>query len=174
MSQEDFSTTIPVSQTPEEVFAAVTNVRGWWSEDIDGGTAEFGDEFTYRYFDDHRCTIKLTEVVPGERVVWRVLDNYFSFTEDRSEWTGTDIVFEISKTDAGTELRFTHLGLVPEYECFAVCSKSWGFYIGVSLRELITTGVGRPNTKAAGGEFYRAPAVAMISVPVVGEASRPA
>ncbi|WFE21706.1 hypothetical protein O7621_28480 [Solwaraspora sp. WMMD937] len=52
--------------------------------------------------------------------------------------------------------------------------ESWGSYIGVSLRELITTGVGRPNTKAAGGEFYRTPAVAMISVPVVGEASRPA
>jgi hypothetical protein len=47
-----------------------------------------------------------------------------------------------------TEVRFTHAGLVPEYECFDVCSNAWGFFIGDSLRNLITTGDGTPIAKA--------------------------
>ncbi|WP_236594395.1 SRPBCC family protein [Saccharothrix sp. 6-C] len=157
MDGQDFSTTISTHRTPDEVFAAVVDTRGWWSEHIDGGTTRVGDRFTYHYFDNHRCTVELTEVVPGEKVVWRVLDNYFSFTQDRTEWTGTELVFAISPTADGAQLHFTHVGLVPEYECFDLCSKSWGFYVGTSLRELIDTGKGRPNTRTAGGELYRAP-----------------
>lgn len=55
-----------------------------------------GDEFTYRYQDVHRCRIKITEVVADERIVWEVLDNYFSFTEDKTEWKGTRMIFEMA------------------------------------------------------------------------------
>jgi len=44
-------------------------------------------------------------------------------------------------------IRFTHVGLVPEYECFDVCSNSWDFYLYTSLRALIRTGHGLPNSK---------------------------
>lgn len=81
-----FTTTFAVDQSPEEVFQAINNVCGWWSEDIEGDTGEAGDEFTYRYCDAHRCRIKVTELVPGEKVSWQVLDNYFDFTRDNSEW----------------------------------------------------------------------------------------
>jgi Activator of Hsp90 ATPase homolog 1-like protein len=142
-----FTAVFSVDQTPEEVFHAVTNVRGWWSEDIEGGTDKAGDEFTYRYRDAHRCRIKVTELVAGERVAWRVLDNYFDFTQDKGEWKDTEIYFEIAARGGKTEIRFTHVGLVPEYECFDVCSNSWGFYLYASLRALIRTGRGVPNRK---------------------------
>src|SRR3546814_13061460 len=58
-------------------------------------------------------------------------------------WTGTDIVFEITKSGDRTELRFTHLGLVPAYECYDVCSDGWRTYIA-SLRDLVANGEGRP------------------------------
>jgi hypothetical protein len=74
-----------------------------------------------------------------------VLDNYFNFTKDKTEWKGTDIVFNISRNGDKTEIRFTHLGLVPEYECYDACSEGWGFYINTSLRDLIATGKGQPN-----------------------------
>jgi hypothetical protein len=80
--------------------------------------------------------VRLTEVIPGSRVVWLVVDNYFNFTEDKSEWKGTEVTFEVSQTGNATEIRFTHLSLVPEYECFDVCSNAWGFYINGSFAKL--------------------------------------
>lgn len=72
---------------------------------------------------------KLVEVVPNERVVWHVLDNYFNFTKDKAEWIDTKVHFEISPVGNKTELRFTHVGLVPDYECYDVCQDAWGAYI---------------------------------------------
>ena len=150
MKNQDFTAAISVEKTPEEAFDAIKNVRGWWSEDIEGGTDKLGDEFTYRYKDVHICKIKIAELIPGKKVVWHVLDNRFNFTKDKNEWKGTDVIFEVSKKGDKTEVRFTHRGLVPEYECFDVCSNAWGSYINGSLRSLITTGKGQPNPKEKG------------------------
>jgi hypothetical protein len=147
MPNLNFTTAFEVDQTPQEAFEAITNVRGWWSEEIEGNTGILGDEFTYRYKEAHHCKMKLIEVIPHKKAVWLVLDNYFNFTEDKSEWKGTKVIFEISKTGERTEVRFTHQGLVPEYECFNICSNAWGFYINDSLLSLITTGKGHPNGK---------------------------
>ena len=147
MTNQDFTTTFSVEQDPEKVFNAITNVRGWWSEEIEGATDKLGAEFIYHYEDVHRCKMKITEFVPGERIVWLVLDNYFNFTEDKTEWKGTRIIIEVLRKGDQSEIRFTHSGLVPEYECFQVCSNAWGSYINGSLRSLITTGKGKPNRK---------------------------
>jgi len=72
MTNQDFTTTFSVEQSPEEVFNAITNVRGWWSEEIEGSTDKLGDEFTYRYKDVHSCKMKLIEVIPHKKVVWLV------------------------------------------------------------------------------------------------------
>ncbi len=145
MFDQDFTTTFLVDQTPEEAFAAINNVRGWWSVEIDGNTDKLGAEFKYHYQDVHRCTFKITEFVPGKKVVWHVLDNYFNFVQDKTEWTGTDVVFEIAQKGDKTEVYFTHVGLVPAYECYDVCANAWGSYITSSLRNLMTTGKGQPN-----------------------------
>jgi hypothetical protein len=145
MKDQNFTSTFTVDRTPEEVFDAINNVRGWWSENIEGRTDKLGGEWTYRYHDVHICKMKVTELIPGKKVVWFVLDNYFDFTKDKTEWTGTKVIFEIGKKGAKTEVRFTHQGLVPEYECFDVCSDAWSSYINGSLRCLIATGKGIPN-----------------------------
>jgi hypothetical protein len=151
MSASDFTTTLLLDQKPKDVFNAVTNVRGWWSEEIDGGTENLNDEFTYQYEDVHKCKMKLIEVIPDTKIVWLVLDNYFKFTKDKSEWKGTNIIFEITQKDNKTQLRFTHLGLVPDYECFEICRDAWTNYIQYSLRNLIVTGKGQPNGKGKPG-----------------------
>ena len=155
MSTTDFTTTIVVDQTPEEVFNAVNNPRGWWSEEIEGSTEKLNDEFNYHYKDAHISRMKLIEVIPNKKVVWLVMDNHFNFTKDKSEWTGNKIIFEITeknnKSDSyRTQLQFTQLGLVPEYECYDICSTGWSNYINNSLRSLITTGKGQPNPKEGG------------------------
>jgi hypothetical protein len=145
MVTADFTTTLVVNQTSAEVFNAINNVRRWWSEEIEGSTDKLNDEFTYHYEDIHRCTMKLIEVVPGRKVVWLVLENYFKFTADKSEWLGNKIVFDITEKDNKTQLQFSQLGLTPGYECYDVCSSAWNNYINNSLKSLIITGKGQPN-----------------------------
>jgi hypothetical protein len=147
MKKQNFTTTISVDQSPEKAFAAINNVRGWWSGEIEGDTDKLGAEFTYRYKDVHRSKQKITEFVPGKKIVWHVLDSHLSFVKDKSEWNDTDIVFDICEEQGKTEVRFTHLGLVPQYECYGSRSNAWGSYINGSLRGLITTGKGKPNQK---------------------------
>ncbi len=151
MNGQNFTITFAVDQTPEEAFAAINNVRGWWSGEIEGSTDNLGDEFTYRYKDVHYSKQEITELIPDTKVVWLVLDSYLNFAKDKTEWMGTEIVFEVSKKGDKTEIRFTHLGLVPEYECFKACSNAWDFYINSSLKSLITTGKGAPNQKEKEG-----------------------
>ena len=151
MKNQDFATIILVDQTQEEVFKAINNVRWWWSEEIEGRTDEPGAEFLYRYKDVHFSKMKIVEMIPNEKIVWFVKDNYFNFTEDKTEWKGTKIVFEISKKGNKTHLQFTHHGLVPEYECYDACREGWSNYINKSLFNLITTGQGEPNPKEGDG-----------------------
>ncbi|TCO60655.1 SRPBCC family protein [Actinocrispum wychmicini] len=143
----DYTTKFTVEKHPSDVFRAVTNVRGWWSEEIDGPTDQVGGRFEYHYQDVHRCEIEVTAAVPGRLVTWLVHDNYFDFITDQTEWTGTTVRFDILAKGDQTEVRFTHQGLVPAYECFDVCSNAWGFFVNTSLRDLITTGEGQPNKR---------------------------
>lgn len=156
MKTQDFTTTLVVDNTPAEAFRAITNPRGWWSEEIEGGTEKLNDEFTYHYKDVHNCRMKLIKVIQNEKVVWLVLDNYFSFTKDKTEWKGTKIVFDISKKDNKTQIKFTHVGLVPAYECYEICSNAWSEYATQSLRNLITKGKGNPNKKEKVEKDYMA------------------
>jgi uncharacterized protein YndB with AHSA1/START domain len=155
MSEQSFTTTIAVERTPAEVFDAITDVRGWWSEEVEGSTDRVGAEFRFRGHDDaetveHLATIRVVELLPGKRVVWRVVENYFSFVDEQSEWLDTEIRFELSPApDGGTELRFTHAGLRPALECYDVCSSAWSLYLRDSLPGFILTGQGSPIRRTA-------------------------
>ncbi|GAA4299720.1 SRPBCC domain-containing protein [Compostibacter hankyongensis] len=167
MKNEDFTTTLLVEATPQQVFDAVNNVRGWWSENIEGDTARLNGEFVYHYQDVHRCKAKITESIPGKKVVWHVLDNYFKFTRDKSEWKDTDVVFEIAGKGGKTQLTFTHRGLVPAYECYNICHDAWTHYVQDSLKSLILTGKGKatPKDDGAGSAAAGSPEDQAVSEP---------
>ncbi|HEY9048455.1 MAG TPA: SRPBCC domain-containing protein [Ohtaekwangia sp.] len=150
MTTSDFTTSILVDQTPAEAFRAINNVQGWWSEEVEGGTTKLHDEFHYHFKDVHIARMKLIEVIPDKKVVWLVVDNYFNFVKDQSEWINTKISFELSRKDNKTEIHFTHHGLVPSHECYDICHDAWTNYIQSSLRNLIATGKGEPNPKEGG------------------------
>lgn len=145
MSAENFTMDFLVNQSPEEVFGAVTNVRGWWSEMLEGASHNAGDEFVYRHKDVHYSKQKLIEVIPNQKVVWLVTDSNLNFIEQHDEWTGTTVVFEISREGDKTKLHFTHRGLTPAIKCFGACSGGWTYYLKGSLLPLITEGLGKPD-----------------------------
>ena len=136
----DLTITFTAHCTPAEAFAAITDVRGWWSGEIDGRTDVLGAEFTYRHEDLHRSTQRITELDVGRRVVWHVVEAHLGFVEDTAEWTGTDITFDLTPVDDGTQVRFTHIGLAADAECFDTCSRAWHHYVATSLRALIRDG----------------------------------
>lgn len=145
MTDKSFTTSFVVNQTPEDVFNAVTNVRGWWSKDITGDTKNQDDEFEFTVPGVHYSKQKLIEIIPNKKVVWFITDANMTFLKDADEWVNTKVIFEITKEGDKTKLTFTHEGLVPEIECYKMCMPAWTQYVEGSLYKLVTTGEGTPN-----------------------------
>lgn len=151
VNSKSFNSTILVDQNPATTFHAIQNFRAWWSEEIEGNTDQLFETFFYHYRDIHLCKIKLVETIPCKKLVYQVLENQFNFIQDKTEWVNTRLVFEIAEEGDKTSVKFTHEGLVPEYECYNVCNDAWNGYIQKSLYNLITTGKGNPNPKEKDG-----------------------
>lgn len=148
--QSHYSSTILVNQSNETAFIAIKNFRAWWSEEITGNSDQLNESFIYHYKDVHLCKLKLIELIPGKRLVYQILDNKFSFVQDKTEWINTKLIFDITDEGGKTKIKFTHYGLTPEDECYNVCNEAWTSYIQGSLQNLINTGIGKPNPKEGG------------------------
>ena len=61
MHGQDYTITILVDKSPEEVFKAINDVRGWWDGEIDGDTDKVGAVFTYKYETFHDSKQKLVD-----------------------------------------------------------------------------------------------------------------
>lgn len=111
--------------------------------EIKGNSHQLNDEFEYRMPGIHFSKQKVVELIPNKKIVWLVTDSNLGSFKDRKEWNGTKIIFEITEKNGGTQMRFTHLGLVPKFQCYGDCSGAWGMLIEQSLLSLITTGKGK-------------------------------
>ena len=49
MNHQNFKTVVTVEQSPEHVFESINNVRGWWSQEIEGSTDQPGAKFSYHH-----------------------------------------------------------------------------------------------------------------------------
>lgn len=144
MTNQDFTTTIRVEQTPAEAYNAILNVRAWWSglyaESFEGSSEKPGDEFSFLAGGGvHYTKQKLVELVPNKKVVWLVTEANLSFVDKTDEWEGTRISFDISEEAGKTKIVFTHIGLVPGFECYDSCAPAWTQYIQERLTAAITT-----------------------------------
>lgn len=145
MKNNNFTLTLTTEKNPKDVFKAITNVRGWWSgyydEEFAGPTEKLGDEFTFHAGPGlHYTKQKLVEVIPNKKLVWLVTESELTFVNEKHEWTGTKLIFDIAEKDGKTELIFTHEGLTPEFECYEACAPSWTEYLRNKLLPLINSG----------------------------------
>jgi hypothetical protein len=145
MGTSFFSTSFSTDKDSVEVFHSINHVRGWWSGEIEGDTDKAGAAFSYRVPGVHYSRQKIDTLIPGKRIVWLVTDAELSFVQDKHEWKGTRIIFEITEKGGKTEVHFTHEGLAPSFECYKDCSNAWGLLINGNLRNLILTGEDQPS-----------------------------
>jgi hypothetical protein len=146
MKKQDYTASILVKAPANKAFKSINDVAAWWTENIEGSSEKLNDVFTI-HFGEAFVTMKIVESVSDKKVVWIVTDCYLHWLADKKEWKDTRIVFEISAEGDSTRIQFTHVGLVPQAECYDNCVKGWDQYIKDSLVKLINVGDGLPQRK---------------------------
>lgn len=150
MKKAHFSYKFSVPNTPGEVFDKICLVSKWWTTDVEGVPEKLHDQFTVR-FGESFVKMEVTELAPKKKMSWVVKNCFWSFFKNKTEWNGTKIIWDISSVGNLTQASITHVGLVPEAECFDICKEGWGLYVGNSLFRLITESRGIPF-EAAGNQ----------------------
>jgi hypothetical protein len=144
MQEQDYHSSITADITPQEAFDKISRVNEWWSLNFEGNSSKLGDVFTVRFKSGDRYTIKISELIPGKKMVWDVIDADQTWHEDRDEWNGTQIVWEISPEKNGSKVTMTHQGLVPAFECYETCKMGWDYLIQKSLSMFLNEDKGLP------------------------------
>jgi len=139
---QSFTVTLELVSSPQRVFECLLDVSKWWGgKDLVGSTSRLNDEFTITHGDAHYSKQRMIEFIPDRKVVWLITESRLGWLErDKHEWTNTSLVFEISPTEHFTTLHFTHEGLVPDQECYPLCSDGWALVIKDYLFTFITEG----------------------------------
>lgn len=132
---------------PAAVYAALTTpegLRGWWTEECDVAD-EVGGTIHFRFGRTHKA-MRIERLEPGREVRWRCTDAHIDVDRliHKDEWVGTQLAFRLTPDGQGhTRLDFEHLGLVPTFECYDLCSNGWRHFMG-SLHQFVETGHGKP------------------------------
>ena len=133
-----------VNTTAHEVFKGICQVSEWWAKNFEGKAEKLNDVFSVR-FGETFVTFKITGVIAKKKIVWHVTDCYLHWLTNKTEWQDTHVVFEISSESNSTKVSFTHVGLIPQIECYKDCIKGWTQYVTESLPKLLTEGKGQPD-----------------------------
>lgn len=140
----DYSATIKTTAPPDRAAQAITDdLEQWWSTRIE----RHPDGFTTRFNNSH-ATFRYA---PGETSLtfsWTCTDAHMIIedVDDRAEWVGTRLTWQIVPTRTGSTIRLTHRGLTPDLPCFDVCTRGWQHFFEVSLRDHLNGAAGAPNT----------------------------
>jgi hypothetical protein len=141
MKPRDYHKTFAANVTAKEAYDTIVNVADWWTNSFKGSAKNSGDTFGVT-FGETKVTFKVVEAVPYKKLVWEVTDCYLHWLKNKTEWTGTKVIWDISEEENGTRVEMTHLGLVPGIECYKDCEAGWNQYVGESLPKLIAAGKG--------------------------------
>lgn len=141
-----YTASILVSENEMAVFHGINSIKNWWTIVMEGKSEELNDVFTVR-FGETFIKIRITEMIPGKRIGWKVIDGFKHWINNHQEWIGTSMLWEIRESREGTHIHFTHIGLIPGMECYGGCEIAWDEYIKGSLYQLLEEGIGKPELK---------------------------
>ena len=149
-TERSFSCSLSLPAPVEMVFGCIPEVPKWWTEDFSGSSRELGDEFTIDHPGLHFSKQRVVEVAVPSRMVWLVTKSELPWIKtDPHEWTNTRMVFDLKEEGDHTSLRFTHLGLTSEKECYELVSEGWRMIITDWFRYFVTQGEPSPGMEEA-------------------------
>ncbi len=114
MKNQNYTVTIEVVKSPNDVFNHVINLSKWWPEEFVGESVKLNSEFVFRSGDTHYSKNKVVEFVPNKKVVWLATESIRK--TDNYDWTGTKFIFELTPKGNNTLIKFTYDGVVLENE----------------------------------------------------------
>ena len=131
---------IVIEASPEKVYRALTDqdqLSAWWTKAETDAKAGSVANFYFGPNGEHKAAMEITELVPNERVSWKCVDG---------PWVGTEAFhFDIQADERGSALQFSNTGWAEPDGFFMHCNSKWGFFLTVSLKNLLETGVGQPH-----------------------------
>lgn len=147
-----FTQTFTVPTRPHETFDAVANPAAWWNELIEGRADRVGDVFGFEVPDLHRARFEVIEANP-HALAWKVIPFGDEHPTELEDWIGTVVRFQFIADPQGTRVTFTHQGLSPQLECYAMCSRAWAYHLQAGLQAMLSGGRAHPVTASNGAEI---------------------
>ena len=144
MKEQAYHSSFTANSSPREAFEKISRVSEWWSKNFEGKSQKQNDVFTVRFSNGDMYTAKVSETLPDTKIIWEVIDAYQGWVKEPTEWVGTKIIWEVIPQKEGVEVEMTHIGLVPELECFNQCTKGWNYLTLESLSKFLNEGKGHP------------------------------
>jgi uncharacterized protein YndB with AHSA1/START domain/ketosteroid isomerase-like protein len=139
---DGFRQEMVIAASPLQVFDALTSLEGltgWWASSA-RGSGSAGGRFELGFAGlDERMSMHVDVADPTTLVAWTCLEH-----TGLPDWEGTKIVFSLTDRQADqTTLSFSHIGLVPDLECYEQCHAGWEHFLA-SLRSYVERGRGNP------------------------------
>jgi uncharacterized protein YndB with AHSA1/START domain len=128
---------VGIKSSPARTYRALATCQGladWWTHDTTG-ESRVGGVIAFR-FPNGGFDMRVDELVPGQRVVWRVVDG-------PDDWVGTTIRWELEQKGEFTIVMFKHEGWKQPVEFMHHCTTKWGTFL-MSLKALLESGRGAP------------------------------
>jgi uncharacterized protein YndB with AHSA1/START domain len=97
-----------------QAVATRDGLAAWWTNDT-RGDSEVDGILEFRFSHRGGFDMKVLELVPGERVVWKVVDG-------PKEWIGTRVRWDLRREDDYTIVNFKHEGWKEPVEFMHHCS----------------------------------------------------
>lgn len=141
----DITHHLQIKATPETIFNAVATkkgITGWWSKDCTVGESE--GQISQLKFDKQGNIVEMgfrtLTLLPHQKVIWEVTENA------NPAWLGTKIITEISETEDGCQVIFSHADFEAKWnkqEAFEMTKQGWEHFVS-SLVAYCETGKGQP------------------------------
>ncbi len=130
---------IELEAEPARVYAAISTQAGiasWWTPMV-ATESRVGSVATVRFGDgEHGADMRVDALTVGEQVRWHCVDG---------AWKGLNFTFSIASHDRGSVLHFENSGWPDDGDFYMHCNAKWGFFLTVSLKQLLEKGTGVPH-----------------------------